>query len=49
MTWSQAQNIALQAEIQEVREEMMKQAKHQKIAQEMQNRLIAAKQDRDHS
>jgi hypothetical protein len=37
-----AQNIALQAEIQSVREEMMKQEKHNKIAQEMQNRLIAA-------
>ena len=37
-----AQNIALQAEIQAVREEMMKQEKHNKIAQEMQNRLIAA-------
>ena len=37
-----AQNIALQAEIQGIREEMQKQAKHEKIAQEMQNRLIAA-------
>ena len=37
-----AQNIALQAEIQGIREEMQKQAKHQQIAQEMQNRLIAA-------
>ena len=37
-----AQNIALQAEIQAVREEMIKQEKHNKIAQEMQNRLIAA-------
>ena len=37
-----AQNIALQAEIQGIREEMQKQAKHAQIAQEVQNRLIAA-------
>ena len=37
-----AQNIALQAEIQGIREEMQKQAKQAQIAQEVQNRLIAA-------
>jgi len=37
-----AQNIALQAEIQGVREEMQRQAKQQQIAQEVQNRIIAA-------
>ena len=37
-----AQNIALQAEIQGIREEMPKQAKQAQIAQEVQNRLIAA-------
>ena len=37
-----AQNIALQAEIQGIREEMQRQAKQAQIAQEMQNRLIAA-------
>ena len=37
-----AQNIALQAEIQGVREEMQRQAKQAQIAQEVQNRLIAA-------
>ena len=37
-----AQNIALQAEIQGIREEMQKQAKQTQIAQEVQNRLIAA-------
>lgn len=36
------QNIALQAEIQGIREEMQKQAKQAQIAQEVQNRLIAA-------
>ena len=37
-----AQNIALQAEIQGVREEMQRQAKQAQIAQEVQNRIIAA-------
>ena len=37
-----AQNIALQAEIQGIREEVQKQAKQAQIAQEVQNRLIAA-------
>ena len=37
-----AQNIALQAEIHGIREEMQKQAKQAQIAQEVQNRLIAA-------
>ncbi len=37
-----AQNIALQAEIQGVREEMQRQAKLAQINQEIQNRLIAA-------
>jgi hypothetical protein len=37
-----AQNIALQAEIQGIREEMQKQAKQAQIAQEVNNRLIAA-------
>jgi len=37
-----AQNIALQAEIQGIREEMQRQAKQAQIAQEVQNRLIAA-------
>ncbi len=37
-----AQNIALQAEIQGIREEMQRQAKQAHIAQEVQNRLIAA-------
>ena len=37
-----ARNIALQAEIQGIREEMQKQAKQAQIAQEVQNRLIAA-------
>ena len=37
-----AQNIALQAEIQGIREEMQKQAKQAQIAQEVQNRLMAA-------
>ena len=37
-----AQNIALQAEVQGIREEMQKQAKQAQIAQEIQNRLIAA-------
>jgi len=37
-----AQNIALQAEIQGIKEEMQKQAKQAQIAQEVQNRLIAA-------
>jgi hypothetical protein len=35
-----AQNIALQAEIQGIREEMQKQARQAQIAQEVQNRLI---------
>jgi len=37
-----AQNIALQAEIQGIREEMQKQAKQAQIAQEVQNRIITA-------
>jgi len=37
-----AQNLQLQAEIQGIREEMQKQAKQAQIAQEVQNRLIAA-------
>ncbi len=37
-----AQNLELQAEIQGIREEMRKQQKQQEIAQELQNRLIAA-------
>jgi len=37
-----AQNIALQAEIQGIREEMQRQAKQAQIAQEVQTRLIAA-------
>jgi len=37
-----AQNISLQAEIQAVRDEMQRQAKQAQIAQEVQNRLIAA-------
>ena len=37
-----AQNIALQAEIQGIRKEMQKQARQAQIAQEAQNRLIAA-------
>ena len=37
-----AQNLQLQAEIQCIREEMQRQAKQAQIAQEVQNRLIAA-------
>jgi hypothetical protein len=37
-----AQNLQLQAEIQGIREEMHRQAKQQQIAQEVQNRMIAA-------
>ncbi len=37
-----AQNLELQAEIQGIREEMRRQQKQQEIAQELQNRLIAA-------
>ncbi len=37
-----AQNLQLQAEIQGIREEMQRQSKQQQIAQEVQNRLIAA-------
>ena len=37
-----AQNLELQAEIQGIGEEMRKQQKQQEIAQELQNRLIAA-------
>lgn len=40
-----AQNIALQAEIQGIREEMQRQAKQAQIATEVQNRLIAANRD----
>ena len=37
-----AQNLELQAEIQGIGEEMRRQQKQQEIAQELQNRLIAA-------